>query len=154
VDPDKCTGCRTCELVCSFDRFKVFDPYWARISVYRDERNGVFIPVVCMQCEVAPCMESCPSEALYRDEKTNAVVVNEDKCIGCRLCVNACPVGAIKIDPVSKVAFKCDLCGGDPKCVKHCRTNALTYEEEVKAAYRKARERSTRIIEAMGLSMG
>jgi len=53
------------------------------------------------------------------DEKTGAVIIDEKKCIGCLVCVQACPFGAILVGPGGEV-LKCDLCGGDPKCVLHC----------------------------------
>ena len=53
------------------------------------------------------------------------VTVNEDLCIGCAMCVNACPVGAVTLDPVDGMAVKCDLCGGDPQCVNYCPANVL-----------------------------
>ena len=64
-----------------------------------------------------------------------AVMIDEDKCTACMRCVAVCPYGVITIDPVKKVALKCDLCGGDPECVKHCPDKVLMYAKPEKAAY-------------------
>jgi len=70
-------------------------------------------------------MNICPTGALYRPESDGMVTVKEDLCIGCAMCVNACPVGAITLDPVDGVALKCDLCDGDPQCVDYCPAKVL-----------------------------
>jgi Fe-S-cluster-containing hydrogenase component 2 len=72
-------------------------------------------------------VEACPVEALYRDEKTRAILINDDICVGCRLCIDKCPFGGISIDPDEERMIKCDLCGGDPQCAKYCPTEALKY---------------------------
>jgi len=64
-----------------------------------------------------------------RRNKAGAVVVDEEKCTGCGLCVMACPYGAVRLDPVTGKAIKCDLCGGEPVCVKHCPFGALAFVE-------------------------
>jgi Fe-S-cluster-containing hydrogenase component 2 len=53
------------------------------------------------------------------------VLVKEDLCIGCAMCVNVCPVGAITLDPIDGIASKCDLCNGDPQCVAYCPAKVL-----------------------------
>jgi Fe-S-cluster-containing dehydrogenase component len=72
-------------------------------------------------------MEVCPSGALTRDTKTHAVVVDKSRCVGCGLCVTACPFGSIQVDGLHQVAFKCDLCGGSPLCVQVCMAGALHF---------------------------
>lgn len=84
-------------------------------------------PVVCIQCEDAPCAEACPTNAITKTE-TGAWIVNEEACNGCGLCVESCPYGVVKMNPESGVAMKCDFCGGDPECVKMCSVAALRYE--------------------------
>jgi Fe-S-cluster-containing hydrogenase component 2 len=77
-------------------------------------------------------MHACPLNIIKR-EKTGAIVVDEEKCVGCGLCVQSCPYGAITVDPITKRALKCDLCNGDPECVKHCPGGALSYLDVDKA---------------------
>ncbi|RLF98060.1 MAG: hypothetical protein DRN49_06520, partial [Thaumarchaeota archaeon] len=82
VDVDKCTGCRLCELICSIQHYRVFNPRRSRITVIRDDEKGVFIPITCFQCEDPPCMKICPVHAIYRD-KNGAVRIDYERCIGC-----------------------------------------------------------------------
>lgn len=118
--PDICTGCRMCELMCSLEKTGTINPYRARIRVQRSNENGACKPVICRHCKTPLCQEACPVPgAMCRDENTRAVVLNEEKCIGCRACVEACPFKAIQVGPEGEV-LKCDLCGGDPVCVKYC----------------------------------
>jgi Fe-S-cluster-containing hydrogenase component 2 len=71
-------------------------------------------------------MKSCPAGAIQRDEKTGVVHVIHSKCTACEWCTKTCPIkGAIKIVSILGKAFKCDVCGGDPACVKHCPTGAI-----------------------------
>ncbi len=83
--------------------------------------------MVCQQCSDPLCMEACPTNAIWRDAGTGALIVEDENCVGCRVCTIVCPVGGVSIDPVTDVAYKCDLCGGDPECVKHCDLEAITY---------------------------
>jgi len=135
VLPERCTGCRVCELVCSAAHEGDFRPSASRIQVLSFDETVQDLPIVCHQCPDAPCVEACPSGALYRDEETGVILVNEEECLGCRSCVEACVVGLDLVPPEQKLAIrfyengqapiKCDLCGGDPQCVKYCPTQAL-----------------------------
>lgn len=123
---DLCTGCRVCELVCSSKKYGYYDPKNARIKISDEHEGLASFPKVCIQCERPYCMNSCPVQAIERDEETGIVRVIPEKCTGCATCVKACPVGeVIKIEPESNKAIKCDLCDGDPKCVKFCPTQAV-----------------------------
>jgi Fe-S-cluster-containing hydrogenase component 2 len=74
------------------------------------------------------CQDVCPTGAISRDSNTSAIVVDETKCIGCRMCIMACPFGGISLHPEKHVVIKCDLCEGDPACVKYCPIGAIKYE--------------------------
>lgn len=119
-----CTGCQRCVIACSYTHTKTFTPSKSRIWITRMRRKVDYI-TICNQCGI--CINSCPFNALKRDLKTGAVIVDEMKCTGCGFCVNACPWGAIIIDVDKRKALKCDLCGGDPICVKVCPENALRF---------------------------
>lgn len=75
------------------------------------------------------CLLACPTDAFHVDEAAGAKVIEEEKCSGCMLCMTACPATPkrIRYNAGKKVCLKCDLCGGDPQCVKFCPTGALTY---------------------------
>lgn len=125
VDFYKCRGCQICELTCSFVKLGVFAPSKALIRVVH-EYPAVERPIVCLQCEDAPCARVCPVNAIFRKE-TGALVVDEKRCTGCGLCIESCPFDVMRMNPSSRVAMKCDLCGGDPECVKLCPPRALMF---------------------------
>lgn len=132
VNPDKCAGCRVCMAVCSLNHEGVSGPAYARIRVYQPSQNIFDTTIVtCKQCDSANCLAACPTGALYVDEKTGARVINKDKCTGCQTCVKACPQypnAPIYYDTNTGTCFKCDLCGGDPQCVKNC-TMSVSFSE-------------------------
>ncbi|MFX1296838.1 MAG: 4Fe-4S dicluster domain-containing protein [Promethearchaeota archaeon] len=126
VEPEKCTGCRLCENVCAISHEKVSNPSRARIHIVKWENAGLYIPMVCQQCETPICETVCPMHAISRDEKTGAMIIDHDLCVGCKLCVMFCPLGGVGIGKNREI-LKCDLCGGDPLCVKFCIPQALLY---------------------------
>jgi len=127
VDYEKCTGCRLCEVACSFFHDKMFNPARARIQVLKWESQGIDVPIVCQHCEDAPCQLACPVNAIYRETSTGAISINSDLCIGCRMCMGICPFGCITSDTESAKVIKCDLCSGEPECVKYCTPKAIEY---------------------------
>ena len=129
VNPDACTGCRACETVCAFVHTQSFNAERSRIKIAKNEIKGEDIPYICRQCGDAPCIKACPVEALRRSPKTNAVLVDEDKCIGCNKCAEACPFDAISFDG-NNVALICDLCDGEVECVQRCPTDALKFDNK------------------------
>lgn len=128
IDPAKCTSCRLCEMACSQSHAGAYRPTRSHVRVAIYPEDAIYFPVVCMQCDDAPCAAVCPSAALVRDTKTNAVLVVEDRCVGCRMCALACPFGVISY--WEGKARKCDLCRGDPECVRFCSPRALSFETE------------------------
>lgn len=127
VNLDLCNGCRLCELACSFEKIKEFSPTNSRISVHVWPKTAEFVPVVCYQCDPAPCMKACQIPgAMTRDQKTSAVTINPSECVNCKVCMTACPYGGVGLDKRG-VVFKCDLCGGEPKCVDVCPPKAIIW---------------------------
>jgi Fe-S-cluster-containing dehydrogenase component len=98
-----------------------------------------------MRCEDAACEAACPRHATFRNYTTGAMEVDAHRCIGCLSCVFACPFGATFVDQEDGRVLKCDLCDGDPTCVKVCPTAAITYEEVSKETYLKLVENADRI---------
>lgn len=127
VDHEKCTGCRACEMVCSVKHTGVNNPTRSRINVIKWPMEGFDLPMFCQQCEEAPCIAVCPKDALSQDLILGRVTLNYDLCIGCKMCVTACPFGGMGIDTVVQRVIKCDLCDGDPTCVRFCDPGALQY---------------------------
>lgn len=124
---EKCTGCRICELACSTAKENTINPRKARIHVVTAYPGILDNAVVCRQCEKPPCVGVCPVGALSIDEKTRAILVDESTCTGCERCEDACPYGAVTMHQYdrNKTATICDLCHGDPACVKWCPFAAL-----------------------------
>ncbi|GAG03502.1 unnamed protein product, partial [marine sediment metagenome] len=114
VAHEKCTGCRLCEMVCSVKHTGVNNPTRSRIHVIKWPMEGFELPMLCQQCEEAPCIAVCPKDALSRDLTLGRVTLNYDLCIGCKMCVTACPFGGMGIDTVVQQVIKCNLCDGDP----------------------------------------
>lgn len=132
VNSEKCCGCRICEMACSMGKLGIFNPREGllrveinRLPQLRTDPSQIDMPVVCLQCDPAPCEEACPEGAIER-MALGALVVDDERCTGCALCVDACPHGVMAVDPQKGLARKCDLCQGDPLCVKYCPMGALT----------------------------
>ena len=131
VNPAECTGCGACELACSMRNAGEFNPSRSRIQIISLDPDFFRLPVVCLQCYKPSCSEICPTGAITRDDATGTVKVLKENCIGCRMCEEACPFGAIFFSEQEQKAIKCELCDGDPQCVPFCVTNALEFREPV-----------------------
>ncbi len=139
IDYEKCIGCMTCEMVCSAKHEGVINPLQSRIKIVKWEMEEAGVPMVCAQCESAPCQTICPVKAISRDDSLGRVVVDYDMCIGCRMCVAVCPFGVMSFDGIGKRVISCDLCDGDPLCVKFCGYEALQYIDVSEQSIRKQR---------------
>ena len=148
IDYEKCTGCRLCEQVCSVKHEGVSNPARSRIGVVKWEEEGLYIPMTCQQCESAPCVSTCPTNARILDEQTGKPVTDYDRCIGCKTCIVVCPFGAVCFDPIAKKIISCDLCDGDPVCVKFCETAALQFVDDSEINKKRRREAAEKLHEA------
>ena len=124
ADLEKCTGCGTCELVCALKRENAYNPRSSRIKILRLYRL-INMAIVCRQCEDAPCKIACPNDCLVQSEKKGIILVDEEKCDCCGWCIEACPYGAITLNPEKDTVMICDQCDGDPQCVEWCPEKAL-----------------------------
>ncbi len=127
IDPAKCTGCKQCELACSYQHEARFNPSLSRIKVFDFHEQGRFVPYTCTQCSDAWCQQACPVDAIATCADNGAKVVNAETCVGCKVCTIACPFGTVNYDAARGKVFKCDLCGGDPQCAKACPTGAIAF---------------------------
>jgi len=153
IDNLPCTGCKTCELVCSLYHFGECNPRRSAIRIIRRERDGLVfcLPLVCQQCKQAPCIEACPTEALSRDGGQGILSVDEERCSACGDCVEACPAGCIFIDSDRMVAISCDLCGGQPQCVLTCHAHCLTEVDSGEASEEQNVDYLARVLEEENL---
>ena len=129
---NQCTDCKICEVACSLTHSPQgeLNPLWTRIKISHaphvrkpaSKNDFGFVAHICEHCgNPPPCAEVCPADAFYYDPVTLAAIIDQDKCIQCMECVPACPFDTIFVAPSAEV-LKCDLCGGDPACVKACST--------------------------------
>jgi len=150
LDVEKCVGCRVCEAVCSLTHEGEVNPVKSRINVVRAiEKSIVYsIPVFCLQCEEAYCMTVCPAHAIIRNDEA-ILTIDDEKCIGCKLCELGCPIGAISVNPEKHVSIKCDLCAGlpEPQCVKYCYHEALQLLPSERVGVTLARSRAEKFLQ-------
>jgi len=131
VDNARCTGCGICEAECTLWREKTFDTWGSRIRI-RHYEPALDIASICASCNDAPCIAACPKEAgaLSRDPLTGAILLSNSKCIGCGACLKVCAKDRSDVIRMSRDGKKavgiCDLCGGDPACVKVCPEQCLS----------------------------
>lgn len=124
---DLCTGCSLCQLACSERLLGGYNPHRALLRIDHRVENLYHFPSVCNQCANPYCANVCPAGAIARNPDTGAMVIDQKKCISCKLCRRYCPIGIIGADPETGKSVKCDLCNGDPQCVAACPTGALEF---------------------------
>ncbi len=150
IDLKKCVGCMACTVACKAENQTRPGIFW---NIVKDQEFGeypavtrVFMPVICMHCKEAPCVKVCPTGASHRRED-GIVKIDDDKCIGCKYCIEACPYGAryfngdaagyfgSELTEMEKIGYarhkqgvveKCTFCvhllekGKEPACVQTC----------------------------------
>jgi tetrathionate reductase subunit B len=131
IDISRCIDCRACLVACSVENSVPMTD--TRIWVYTPGIQGefpnltrTFIPYNCMHCENPPCVDVCVSRATFKDQENGLVLVDQEACIGCGYCVEACPYDARYLDKERGVVDKCNGCiqrvevGLQPACVATC----------------------------------
>jgi len=140
LDIDRCVGCGACAVAC-MDQNDIYPEkgQLAFRNIYQVEDGKYpnasihYVAIACLHCEDSPCIIGCPTGAITKDKKTQAVIVNRELCIGCHSCALACPFGVPRYDQEDKMQ-KCHLCtervelGLQPACVKVCPFQALRFE--------------------------
>lgn len=124
INPEKCIGCSICEFACSWEKEKAFNPLKSRIRIIYGP-PFIHLALTCRQCEDTPCITACTRDALMQSEETGAILVNDNRCDGCKWCLEACEYGAIRYDGAANTVVICDLCDGDPKCKEMCPEEAI-----------------------------
>jgi Fe-S-cluster-containing dehydrogenase component len=149
VDTKKCQGCGSCMMACSLAHSGTASYSKSRIQImqnsFGDWPDDLFI-AQCRQCQNAPCVEVCPTGANHFDaEHGNVRRVDPELCIGCRMCIQACPFTPARLqwDKVSRHSQKCDLCVDTPyldekggpdgiqACVRVCPVQAIEFTREM-----------------------
>ncbi len=136
----KCVGCKTCELSCALAHSQSGELSAALKEVKLSlPRTAVFgargenYPVSCRHCKDPKCVSACMAKALTCDAATGMVLHDENRCVGCWMCVMVCPYGAIRPNLKIKLPLRCDRCKDkdQPACAKACPTRAILWEEEL-----------------------
>lgn len=154
IDTSLCTGCNGCAVACKvwnelpaektqyLTSYQVHNDYtpntWTYVTFvekYEDQKmNWMMRKTQCFHCAEPSCMKACSSKAISQTD-SGYVIINQDKCIGCGYCVENCPFGVPKVDPIMKKSFKCTGCIDRiennilPACVSTCQTGALQFGE-------------------------
>jgi carbon-monoxide dehydrogenase iron sulfur subunit len=152
ADPEKCTGCGVCEIICAIKRENQYNSSYSRIKILRMYRL-INLAMTCRLCDNAPCVIACPQKCLVQSEKTGTIIVDEHKCDCCGVCIQVCPHGAISLHPEKDTVLICDLCDGEPQCIEWCPEEALSLvtQKELNKNILKAIEKMI-IKETWGLS--
>lgn len=147
--PERCTGCRLCESTCALYNEKMNDLSRSRIRVIKKHSLGLSAPIVCLQCKKPPCLKACSVDAIRRDSD-GLVSIDYELCIDCEACVTECPFGVMIALPDKVV--KCELCNGDPQCVKLCATGAIEYTDPEAVTQRRRLASVNALLEGRELS--
>ena len=133
IDLKMCIGCHACTIACKAEHDIPVGVNRCWVKTVEKGRfpdaQRLFLPVLCNQCEDAPCMNICPTSALFR-RRDGIVDLHPDACIGCKACMAACPYDQLFIDPNTRTAEKCYFCANlienqlEPACVSVCPTAA------------------------------
>lgn len=159
LDLNRCVGCNTCTLACKQHNGLASGVFWSQVLKQEEGKYPhvqlQYMPILCYHCAEAPCVEVCPTGATFKHEN-GIVTVDQDKCIGCRFCMLACPYNARTFNysepqgyypekgntPFEEIHFaehqlgtveKCDFCmdrveeGLPPVCVQACPTRARIF---------------------------
>jgi anaerobic carbon-monoxide dehydrogenase iron sulfur subunit len=150
ISRKKCTGCHMCELACSAYHEGAYRPSVARLYSECNPTTTEIKGHTCLQTGCAKCQQACPNDAIVTKQITVTpkgffeskekvgdsvegfvLVVDEEKCTNCGECYEVCPTGVIHEHPDREVAFKCDLCDGEPQCIAFCQ-NKYVYAVDLK----------------------
>lgn len=160
IQIDKCIGCGRCFEACKAENDVPTQPFFVRTWVERyilkkdgdtivqnieqhpagssdrvlekDFLRSFFVPKLCNQCDNPPCVQVCPVGATFKTDD-GVILVDSERCIGCRYCIQACPYGARYLHPITQTADKCTFCyhritkGLLPACVEVCPTQARIF---------------------------
>ena len=137
-DTKTCIGCRSCEIACKSRKRLPEGPRPCQIvtigpTLIEDLPRACSVLMPCFHCENPWCVAVCPTGAMQKRAKDGIVFVDPDLCVGCKLCMSACPWGAPQWNPETGKVVKCDYCmerldaGLEPACVAVCLTHCLHF---------------------------
>jgi len=158
-DADKCLKCWACELACQ--QWRGIKPGTVKLRQVTEVTRGsypnvrrVFLSLSCRHCAKPPCAAACPTGAITKRSEDGIVVVESQKCIGCRTCLEACPFGVPRYAEDGTMQ-KCDMCldrlaaGQRPICAETCPTGALFWDTLPEIARRAGLKGANKIASAL-----
>lgn len=173
VQPERCVGCKQCEIACAVEHSQSKDLYQAVFETPKPKPRiqvgpGIYLnssfPNKCRHCDPAPCMAVCPTAAISRSPDQDSVLIDGLKCISCAMCALVCPFDVVRYYESAEalkgkiVALKCDHCvrrqeqGLEPACVEVCKVNALLFGD-INELARKAGSRLSRVVSVAAASV-
>ena len=161
IDLEHCTGCHACSIQCKSENNTPLDVDYIRV-IYVEQGSypntkRLYVPMPCMHCGKPPCQAACPVRAISKRAKDGIVLIDGDKCIGCRYCIWACPFGAPQFNAETRVTQKCTLCshrttdanenltGAVPACVSTCIGRARYFGDMNSLSTIKRQNRAIRV---------
>ena len=158
-DLSRCSGCMACVVAC-MDQNDIPPDGLSYRQLFKLEKGQypsvrlAFVTLACFHCNDAPCVLVCPREAIFRDEVSGVIGVDEDLCIGCRACAMVCPFGAPRFRDGGAM-HKCNLCidrvaqNLEPACVRTCTTKALGFGSTEELSRKNAEKVSVMILKGL-----
>ena len=158
-DASACSGCKTCQVACKDKHDAPLGIRWRRVyevcgggwkqegKAWVHQLHAYHVSVACNHCMEPICLTSCPNKAIIKNGR-GVVLIDYDRCMGCRYCEWSCPYGALQFDAHKGVMTKCSFCadyleeGKQPSCVSACPMRVLDYGEleVLEARYGKGKE--------------
>ena len=164
IDLEYCVGCNSCSMACKAENNTQVGVDYNRVITVEEgeftdpskpakDMRVYFVPMPCMHCGKAACVAACPVGAITKREEDGIVLINGDKCIGCRYCAWACPYGAPQYNADTQTMEKCTLCvhrvdkGLLPACVTACiaRTRFFGEVNDLTALIRQKRAKEVKL---------
>jgi anaerobic dimethyl sulfoxide reductase subunit B (iron-sulfur subunit) len=146
-DMKVCIGCKTCVIACKDKNDLEVGRNFRRVYDFEEGKYPKVkvghLSLSCNHCEEPGCVKGCPTTAMHKRKEDGVVVVDHDKCVGCRYCEWNCPYGAPQFNEEIGKMTKCDTCldlrekGEEPVCVTSCPMRAIEFGpiEELRAKY-------------------
>ena len=138
IDLDRCIGCFACEMACKQENNVPLGVHYNKVLSIGPmgkfpDLTQYFLPTVCQHCKDAPCVKVCPTGATYQTED-GQVLVNKEKCIGCKMCTKVCPKGCIEPVPTEEEKAKFKEMQAKQAAAAKAKAEAAKQAAEAKAA--------------------
>ena len=155
IDYELCFGCYACEVACKQENGLPPGPKWISVKTVGPRKiDGKlvmdFVPLTCMHCGKAPCIDACPEGAINKRDD-GIVLISPELCIGCLACLQVCPFSALQFNEERDLVEKCDLCVHriehdlKPACVQACPAGAIYFDDANEITEKLRQRRASRL---------